>query len=348
MKKLTIKLLGLAVLAIPFFTSCEDEGGEEPKSDVVVNLEKGIMNGSLEENYTLDASVTYTLTGTFLVKEGAKLTIPAGTKVLVDTATGVPREKYIAVLMGGKIEINGTAANPVVMGSKRTARAKNGDWGGILICGKAKSTAGVNVEAEVGGLLYAGTDTTDNSGTINYLVLLNSGTLITEGSQFNGLSLYAVGSGTSISNVSVKLGTDDGVEFFGGSVSVSNIYLEDNDDDAIDWTEGWNGTVTNSYVMHTMKFSTVVEADKENGHPKLINLTAVSTVGGTALQFKAYSGAVIENINLSGYDKIIDMIKADNPLSEVMIDGAPADTTASYNTGTKVDVSGWTWKDATL
>ncbi|NJM15684.1 MAG: hypothetical protein HC896_10220 [Bacteroidales bacterium] len=339
---MTIKILGLAILVIPFLTNCNDDDDDDPAPVVAAD---SVLTGKIAKDSTLNASVNYVLTGTLLVESGATLTIPAGTKILIDTASGVAREKYIAVLVGGKININGTASKPVIMGSKRTVRAENGDWGGLVICGKAKTTAGENAEAEVGGLKYGGTDSTDNSGTISYLVLLNSGTKITEESQYNGLSLYAVGSGTTINNVSVRLGTDDGVEFFGGSVSVTNIYLEDNDDDAIDWTEGWNGTVTNSYVKHTMKFSTVVEADKENHNPKLENLTAISTVGGTALQFKAYSGATINNLYLEGYSNLIDMVKADNPLTNVMIDGAAVDTTAAatYNAGTKVDVSGWTW-----
>ena len=81
----------------------------------------------------------------------------------------------------------------------------------------------------------------------------------------------------------------------------SNLFLENNEDDSIDWTEGWNGTVNNAYISHTIAgFSTVFEGDKDNGNPKFNNITAVSTVGGTALQFKKESGATITGLIFNG------------------------------------------------
>ena len=188
----------------------------------------------------------------------------------------------------------------------------------------------------------------DHERRCTYLVIKGTGAQINADSQYNGVSLYAVGSGTTIENVSVINGSDDGVEFFGGTVSVSNIYLENNEDDSVDWTEGWNGMVTNTYISHTVSgFSTAFEGDKDNGNPKFINLTAISIVDGTGLQFKKNSGATITNIWLEGYAQNIDM-KDDGALSNVQIDGADASTTADYKTGTKVDISTWTWKDAGL
>ena len=76
-------------------------------------------------------------------------------------------------------------------------------------------------------------------------------------------------------------------------------------------------TVTNTYISHTVAgFSTAFEGDKDNGNPKFINVTAISTVGGTALQFKKTSGATITDLYLSGYDTNIDM-KDDGPLANV-------------------------------
>jgi hypothetical protein len=138
------------------------------------------------------------------------------------------------------------------------------------------------------------------------------------------------------------------VEFFGGTVSVKNIYLENNEDDSIDWTEGWNGTVENAYIKHTIAgFSTVLEGDKDNNNPKFINLTAVSTVGGTALQFKKQSGGTITSLSLAGYTKNIDM-KDGGDLSNVQIDGQAASISAAYDATASVDISEWTWKNAEL
>ena len=300
------------------------------------------LQGTIASKVTLDASIKYILNSSYIVNAGGELVIPAGTKI---EAKADGTAVYIAVLKGGKIDIQGTENDPVVMSS---VNSSPGDWGGLTICGDATTTAGVDAEAEVGGFIYGGTNDTDNSGSIAYLVIKGTGAQINADSQYNGISLYAVGSGTTMENVSVIDGKDDGIEFFGGTVSASNLYLENNADDSVDWTEGWNGTVTNTYISHTISgFSTAFEGDKDNENPKFINLTAISTVGGTGLQFKKTSGATITNIWLEGYEKNIDM-KDGGSLDNVLIDGAAASTTADYKTGTKVDVSGWTWKSAGL
>ena len=107
----------------------------------------------------------------------------------------------------------------------------------------------IDTQAEVGGFLYGGTDDTDSSGVIRYLQIVGTGAQINPESQYNGVSLYDVGSGTLIDNIAVINGSDDGVEFFGGTVNASNLYLENNDDDSIDWTEGWSGTIDNAFIL---------------------------------------------------------------------------------------------------
>jgi len=348
MKKSIFKILNIVAFscATLVLTNCGgDEPSiiiEEPTSEVVGNLQTGVMNGSLDEDYTLSASTIYNLNASFIVQSGATLTIPAGTRIqALNGGTSV----YIAVLKGGKIDIQGTASSPVTMTS---ASGNPGDWGGLTICGDATTTAGIDAEAEVGGFIYGGTNDADNSGSINYLIIKGTGAQINADSQYNGVSLYAVGSGTSISNVAVINGSDDGFEFFGGTVSASNLYLENNEDDSIDWTEGWSGTVNNAYISHTIAdFSTVFEGDKENKNPKFNNITAVSTVGGTALQFKKESGGTITGLSLTGYDVSIDM-KDDGPLANVLIDGVAADPTLSYTSTAITTAADFTWVNSTV
>ena len=337
MKKAFFKVLSVALLATVVFTSCDKNEPEVPKEPVIENLDNGIMDGTLTENYVLDASVSYNLTSSFIIPDGLTLTIPAGTKITADNGG---TDVYIAVLMGGTIKIEGTQSDPVIMSS---ASGNPGDWGGLTICGKATTSAGENAEAEVGGFIYGGTNDADNSGVVKYLIIRGTGAQINSESQYNGISCYAVGSQTILENIAVINGSDDGIEFFGGSVSVTNIYLENNEDDAVDWTEGWKGGITNTYISHTIEgFSTAFEGDKENNNPQFINVTAISTVGGTALQFKKESGATISNLYLEGYAKNIDM-KDNGPLENVVIDGIAANPDADYNTGSKVDISGWSW-----
>ncbi len=342
MKKALLNFLGLALLATVILTSCDDNDDPISEPTVMDNLENGIMKGTLTEDYTLNAAVSYQLTGSFIVPDGVTFTIPAGTSIVADNGgTAV----YVGVLMGGTININGTSSSPVIMSSPN---ANPGDWGGLILCGKATTTAGENASAEIGGFVYGGTNDADNSGSVTYLVIKGTGAQIDDESQYNGVTCYSVGSGTKLENIAVINGSDDGIEFFGGTASVTNIFLQNNEDDAIDWTEGWSGTVTNAYVEHTIEdFSTVVEGDKKNNNPKIVNLTAVSTTGGTALQFKLESGATITGLSLSGYAKTIDM-KDNGPLTNVIIDGETADPAKSYNAPATVDPTAWTWVDAEL
>ena len=320
MKNLFVKLLSISMaFTAVTLTSCDSDdpdpivGGTE---EVIENLEAGVLNGTLEEDYTLTATTVYNLTGSFIIDAGATLSIPAGTKILADNGG---TDVYIAVLQGGAININGASGNPVVMSS---ADGNPGDWGGLTLCGNATTTAGVDATAEVGGFIYGGTDDSDSSGIIRYLQIEGTGAQINSESQYNGVSFYAVGSGTLVDNLAVINGDDDGVEFFGGTVEVSNLYLENNSDDSVDWTEGWSGSVTNAYISHTVAgFSTVFEGDKDNGNPEFNNITAVSTVGGTALQFKKTSGGTIDGLSLVGYDTDLDMKDAGAVSNIIFVDG---------------------------
>jgi len=343
------KFLPMFAVAIGLLaTSCSSDNNIEPidPSDNEPPIPTGDteLNGSVEEDRTLNASETYNLTGILSVEAGATLTIPAGTEIIADTDTDESdaTNVYIVVQKGAQIDIQGTSSSPVIM---RSSNGEAGTWGGLIIAGNATTAAGANATAEVGGIIYGGEDTSDDSGSINYLVLSDAGASINSESQFNGLSLYAVGSETSIQNVALINGADDGVEFFGGTVSATNLYLENNEDDAVDWTEGWNGSLDNVYVLHTIEnFSTAIEADKENGNPMISNFTAISTTGGTALQFKATSGATITGLSLSGYDNAIDIADENRTdLSGIILNGVTADPTLDYSADPTVDVSMFDW-----
>ena len=199
MKKSVFKILSIVTFCFVTLT-LSNCGSEEPDiiiieptdSEVIGNLNSAVMNGNLDEDYTLDAAKIYSLSASFIIESGVTLTIPAGTSIqAVNGGTSV----YIAVLKGGKIDIQGTESSPVYMSS---ASGNAGDWGGLTICGDATTTAGVDAEAEVGGFIYGGTNDADNSGSINYLIIKGTGAQINADSQYNGISLYAVGSGNRL------------------------------------------------------------------------------------------------------------------------------------------------------
>lgn len=313
----TIHKLGVFTLLAALTACGDDDGGLAPIVDPNPQGQN-VLSGAITADTTLDASLEYTISGSVLVNDGVTLTIPAGTEIVSE----VGNDNFLAVLKGGDIDIQGTVANPVIMRSNGQA----GSWGGLVICGDATSTEGVNAVAEVGGLLYGGTNDADSSGNIDYLIIQDSGAQINADSQFNGLSLYGVGNGTTIDNVAIINGTDDGVEFFGGTVNVTNLYLENLQDDAVDWTEGWNGTLTNTYLTNTLDdFSTAIEADGVNNNPTLINFTGISSTGGLAIQIKNDSGATINGLTLTGFGTSFDF-RDDAPVANLQINGEDADT----------------------
>ncbi|WP_321279860.1 hypothetical protein [Marinifilum fragile] len=200
------------------------------------------FEGDITTDITLDANNKYKLTGAVVVKDGASLTIPAGTVIIATDVTSEDTDvRYIAVAQGGQIFVNGTAENPVVM-TAETEEAES--WGGLVLCGKAptnKADAG-SAGAEVSGLSYGGDVSDDNSGSISYLRLEYTGYKYTNEKEFNGLSLFGVGSGTTIEYVVSYKGGDDGIEFFGGTVNASYIVSYESGDDGIDFADGWSGT----------------------------------------------------------------------------------------------------------
>lgn len=239
MKKLLFVFLMFAVMMTPFvLTSCDDglKGKEIPEE------EKELV-GTIADVRNLDASVEYLITGPVIVGDGATLNIPAGT--LIKAEQGF--DKYILVLRGGKININGTTTAPVTI-TANTDNAKQGHWGGIIINGKAPLSGGTEGTTEINAdHKYGGTNVSDNSGSITYLILEYTGARSDADVEHNGLTLNGVGSGTKIENVFIPYGADDAIEFFGGSVSVKNLLAVDPDDDMFDFTQGYNGTLENAY-----------------------------------------------------------------------------------------------------
>lgn len=374
MKKFSMFSIAAMAVAV-LFTSCSDDDSGGGISNTTPNIASdGDVNandfrGNIVGNVTLNEDGIYTLTGSIVVKSGKTFTIPAGVKIRVANASTDGTNRYILVEKGATININGTSAKPVVMGStsftlNSSSPDKDNVWGGLIIAGNATTTKGVNATGEVAGIVYGGTTNNDSSGTINYLVLRGSGAQINADSQFNGLTLYGVGSGTTINNVAIIGGEDDGVEFFGGTVSVSNFYIEDMNDDAIDWTEGWSGTIDNTLVIHNRSdVSTVLEGDGSNGGPTFSDLTVIA--GATVkpstgiFQFKATSGGTLTNISVTGYDITSDewvFAGTLNTNNIITLDGAamtteqtllPSFTSAGYTPNVAADFAWATGVSAT-
>lgn len=209
------------------FTACTKDGDD--------TKEEG-LSGMVTEDLVLEANQTYYLTGSLQVKAPATLTVKEGARLVAKNNGEVI---YILIEQGAKIDARGTAENPIVMTAEKESE---GAWGGLHICGKAHTNLGAEGGmSEIGNAPYGGSDDQDNSGVIKYVRLEYTGYAFDSEHESNGISLYGVGAGTEISYVQTYVGSDDGIEFFGGSVNVDHIVVVNCTDDSFDWTEGWNG-----------------------------------------------------------------------------------------------------------
>lgn len=233
------KTTALAFFAIAMLASCKKDSGGTGTPPVTEDN----LVGNIKQAKTLDAAITYTITGPVIVEDGAVLTIPAGTTIKAKKGF----DSYILVLQGGKINVQGTADKPVIM-TADIDNAQPGHWGGLIINGKAPLAGGTTGSTEISSAYqYGGNVANDNSGSITYLILAYTGARSSADVEHNGLTLNGVGNGTKIENVYIPYGADDGVEFFGGTVNVKNLLVVDSDDDMFDFTQGYTGTLENAY-----------------------------------------------------------------------------------------------------
>ena len=216
-----------------FATSCSSD--EDPVNNPGDGGEDSyVLDSDITENVTLETGKTYTLNGGVHVKSGATLTIQPGVTIVAQHDETVD---YILIEQGAKIDAQGTAAQPIVMTSEKK---EAGAWGGLHICGYAHTNNGSG-KSEIGNAPYGGNNDADNSGTLKYIRLEYTGYAFDEEHEANGVSFYGVGNGTTVEHLQAYQGSDDGFEFFGGSVNVKYMVVTSCSDDSFDWTEGWNG-----------------------------------------------------------------------------------------------------------
>ena len=299
-------------------TTNNTTGGEETPEETTVNL-----SGVYTENITLDPTVEYIVTGPVLIANGATLTVPAGMTI---KAQPVGVNAYIAIQQGGRIIADGSASEPIIFTSNAASPA-SGDWGGIVLCGRAPINSTPDgsddtATSEVGSLSYGGNVPADNSGILEYVRIEYAGGAIDGNAELNGLSVYGVGSATTIDYVQVYEGSDDGFEFFGGTVSASHLVVVNSEDDSIDWTEGFVGTLTDVYVQHGTAHDKAFECDgfntdfsNEGGYFSKPTVTNVTIVGANdaseAIRLRAGTQGIFTNMVFNDFDEAFDLDDAD-------------------------------------
>lgn len=306
MKKL---IVSLSILALTF-TGCSTTDDEETLQPV-----EGEITGSITTNKTY-AFGNYTLSGIVTIESGVTVTFDAGSKITANAANGVDA---LVVKAGGKLIINGTASQPVVF---TEPSATPGSWGGIIMYGDAPingSGATTTRTSEDGlNLPYGGSNPTHNGGALRYVRVEYAGKKITDGtSEMNGFSFYSVGSGTVLDHLVSYKGADDGFEWYGGTVSGTNLISFGNYDDSFDWQDGWQGQNNSNWYVYQEgigNFGMEIEAsNNDNAYfPKIANITlkrapGTVTEGGSsaaeydAIQFKKDGNGDFTDITITGY-----------------------------------------------
>ncbi|WP_438425896.1 hypothetical protein [Aquimarina macrocephali] len=306
-------LIGTAVL----FSACTIQ--EDNIGDITINQGGSggdtsgteILEGQITQNATLKSSEVYELRGGVSVVDGVTLTIEAGTKIIAGDVGGV--FSYLAIEQGAKIIAEGTAAQPIVFTSNKST-PNPGDWGGLLLAGKAPINRGTTATTEVANLTYGGTDPADNSGILRYVRLEYTGGKINDDAEYNGLSLYGVGNGTTLEYIQAFNGNDDGVEFFGGTVNLKYAIVTGAGDDSFDWTDGWIGNGQFWIAQQTSAAGDKgIEADNLSStpdaapfsNPTLSNITLIGAEDGDGenkgIEFRAGTKVTMYNAIIKAF-----------------------------------------------
>ncbi|OGU67044.1 MAG: hypothetical protein A2499_09075 [Stygiobacter sp. RIFOXYC12_FULL_38_8] len=223
-----------------------------------------IIAGDITTHVTLAKGKDYTLKGIVRVQSGASLTIEPGVKIYGENAS----QGSLVVKPGGLIFAEGTKDEPIVFTSEFTKAGSTktpnyGDWGGIILLGKAPiNVAGGKALIEGPGDEYGGTDVEDNSGVMKYVRIEYPGIAYSLNNEINGLTLGGVGNKTKLEYIQVSYSGDDSFEFFGGTVNAKYLIAYRGWDDDFDTDFGYSGKLQ---FLLSLRDPAIADASQSNG-----------------------------------------------------------------------------------
>ncbi len=215
------------------------------------NEATNIIAGTIDKDTRLVKRNTYHLVGVVYVTNNATLTIEPGTVIRGDDKTC----GTLVITNGAKIIAEGLETDPIVFTSENEKNnRKPGDWGGIIILGKApiNTLGGIHTlpfDLDPNLNHYGGQDAEDNSGVMKYVRIEYAGRKLSASKELNGLSLAGVGRKTVLSNIQISFSNDDSFECYGGDLNMSNLISYRTTDDDFDFTQGAQINITNSIAV---------------------------------------------------------------------------------------------------
>ena len=291
--------------------------------------DKPVYRLTADTTFTTDATLTndahWIVNGRTAVgndrADNAKLYIQQGTTII-----GESGDDFLVVRRGSQLESVGTVSQPITMTSIQDVTGGEtaiGQWGGLVLLGNAPANScgdqqgeatadelancGVSAEGDAGQ--FGGDVADDNSGTLKYLIVKQAGKTLGNGDELNGISFAGVGSATTVDYIQVHENLDDGIEFFGGTVDVSNVVLTSIGDDSLDWSFGWTGSATNVYIQQAANVGdNAIEADNSEFDssatpltmPTVSNVTIVGAEGNNGIRLRAGTAGALSNVFVTG------------------------------------------------
>lgn len=221
------------------------------------------VSGAITSNTTWTNDRVWEIDGVITVKDGAKLTIQAGTFIKAKPlATGIATG-VLVITKTGQIDAQGTAESPIIFTSynllddNANTVASPGDFGGVVILGDAEVNTGSTTNIVEGlddqpnfaEFYYGGSNNAHNAGILSYVRIEFAGRILDTDVEINGLTLAGVGNGTTVNHIQVSYGKDDSFEFFGGKVNATHLVSFAPDDDNFDFDFGYTGSITKAIAL---------------------------------------------------------------------------------------------------
>lgn len=275
-------------------TNTPDQGGPDNGTDPECPATGDVeVSGEISEDTTWSCP-SYLLTEHIFVTGNSTLTIEPGVEIFGEN------DSALIVTRGSQLDAVGTAAEPIVFTSGNSAGSRTtGDWSGVALLGSAEINSGTlnagvlegrleGLEATEARAIYGGNDNASSCGHLEYVRIEFAGAELSPGNELNGLTVAGCGSETQLSYIQVHLGSDDGIEFFGGTAGMDHVVVTGASDDSLDWDLGWTGDVQ---FLVTHQFANLgdraIEADNlgsneaatPRSNPRIYNATII---GGTA------------------------------------------------------------------
>ena len=262
------------------------------KIGVVTGFED--LPAQINESRTLTNDKAYRIRGIVAVRNNATLTIDPGTFLIGQPGSQPPSVLLITTM--GRLIANGSRSRPIIMTSSQpVGRRQRGDWGGLILLGKAPVND-PGGELSIEGLpdlpetKYGGTNASHNCGTLRYVRVEFAGALLRPNEETNAITYGACGKDTVSEYLQAHYGLDDSFEWFGGTNDAKYLVGTYGADDYIDVQVGYRGRIQHVVAVANEDLSNRgVEADNyerdfgasPRSHLNLWNATFVGNSAST-------------------------------------------------------------------